>query len=266
MRFFCSVKSTVCLSSICDCILHSIAFEQFGKAEALLEAYRAAYCGGTEGRSADSINTPAADRLERQFYLGMLAQIRRCAGESGQRLHALFHEALTLTMPTYDQKPLTEMTLSLKELNLMLEAERYRRGGSRPRRCQEIVAYIETRSLDRRGRAKIYPKAVYYLYLSLTIRVQGPEEDPEIPSCPAGDQEEDPESPHCPADHPNHQTAVGLFRQCNTALNILRDNGRMYFLWEILSVREELLDRLPEDLFRGGNPDALQTMRRETRE
>lgn len=80
-------------------ILHSIAYEQFGKAEALLEAYRAAYCGGTEGRTADCLNTPAADRLERQFYLGMLAQIRRCAGASGQRLHALFHEALTLTMP-----------------------------------------------------------------------------------------------------------------------------------------------------------------------
>ena len=40
----------------------------------------------------------------------------------------------------------------------------------------------------------------------------------------------------------------------------------MYFLWEILSVREELLDRLPENFFRGRNPDALQTMRRETRE
>lgn len=42
-------------------------------------------------------------------------------------------------------------------------------------------------------------------------------------------------------------TWVRLMRYCERALELLRDNGRMYYLWEILSVREEVLNGLAEE-------------------
>lgn len=233
-------------------ILHNISFEQFQKAASLLEEYRSFYNGVAENAPIDNIsisNIPATDKIERQFYFSMLAQIRRCMGAPRSELYALFKEALALTMPLFDQKPLTGMMLSLKELNLLLEAEMYRKGGSRPERYQEIVAHIEARALDRRGRAKIYPKAVYYLCLSTLY----PEQEPEGSS-------------FLEADRLNSQSVVVLFRQCNKALTILRDSGRMYFLWELLSIRETLLNHLPENFFNNQNSQVANTLRRETKE
>ena len=231
-------------------ILHSISFEQFQKAISLLEEYRSLYCGETEGISIDNIgNIPATDKLELQFYFSMLAQIRRCMGASRSELYVLFKKALAFTMPMFDHKPLTEMTLSLKELNLLLETEMYRKGGCRPERYHEITAYLESRSLDKRGRAKIYPKAVYYLCLSTLYPEQKPESDP-LPE----------------ADHISSRNVIILFKQCNKALAILRDSGRMYFLWELLSIRETLLNHLPENFFSNKESQAANALHTETKE
>lgn len=263
-------------------ILHSITFEKFAIAEQQLEEYRKIYCRGTEpdhkaeqisrtelgdqSRQAaiaertnraddnDKRRLPAADRLERQFYLSMLALLRRCQGADAQELYSLFEEALRLTVPDFDRQPLCESILSLKELNLILEAERCRADAGSPQRYQEIIAYLFIRKLDRRGMSKIYPKAVYYLY-ETHLRQSKNAANTLSGACSSGTTSAFPP-----------QTRNQLLRHCNRALETLRDNGRMYFLWEILSMMEALLAELADYLAGAGNANVLNAMRHETRD
>lgn len=261
-------------------ILHRIAWEEMEEAERLLEVYRDTYCL-EEGRSwcrdtaigpsesvprqmkkrTETKNPPEGRKLERQFYLAMLAQIRACyenregtdpgkiCGKNTSRasLHiearALLEEAAGLTMPALESRKITELVLSIKELNLVLETEHYREEGERPARYREVAEYLESGRIDRRGKAKLYPKAVFFLCRSLLEQRIGAAGTPEA---------EIPE-----------EMVLSLLKYCNRALNILRENGRMYFLWEILDMRERLFGRLEELPFCRRNPEALRRLRQE---
>lgn len=178
-------------------ILHRIMYEEFDEALHLLENYKEKH--GIE------------NSLEKQFYLSMLAQIRRCQGASEQELTGLFREALLLTVPYYDSKLLCELVLSIKELNLILEIEKYREEGTS--RYLEIIEYIEKNKFDNVGEAKIFPKVIYYMYIyNRKCKV------------PIVSEKE-------------------MLRYCNEALECLRDTYRTYYLWEILQMRQDLLSQ-----------------------
>lgn len=212
-------------------ILHCIAYEKTGQAEETLEKYHELYCGQGGGKNhAGEIEK----KLNRQFYLSMLAQIRRRQGkEAASRegtFTSLMEEALSLTVPEPEKKPLSELALSVRELNLILELERCRKNGrkgllsgERPERYREVAAYITSGRLDRRGMAKLYPKAVFFLCRCLMEEYGAEEEE---------------------TDSETRKKYTELFTYCNRALEMLRDNGRMYFLWEILDMRERLFDKL----------------------
>ena len=189
-------------------ILHNITYEKWERAEQLLREYSDTYDMGNV--------------LEKQFYLSMLAQIRRHGGETSEALGALFEEAARLTVPELENKPLAQLALSLKELNLILEAERCRKEGERPQRYQEIADYILANGFDGKSVAKLYPKVVYFLCRSVEVST-----DPECR---------------------RRWTDNRLLVYCNQALGYLRDHLRMYYLWEILDMRERLLERVAQDL------------------
>ena len=193
---------------------HAITFEQTQRAEELLEEYARVYCSGQVSTTG---MRGMAERPERQFYLGMKAQVRRCQGSS-KELGELFQEAVELTVPESEQKSLDELVLSIRELNLMLEAEYGRGEGERPERCLEALDYLEKRHFDRVGRGKVYPKAVYFLCRCILDRKA---------SSDGLFQEEWDEA--------------RLLKYCDKALDILRDIRRMYYFWEILVIREKLL-------------------------
>lgn len=222
-------------------IFHAITFEQTQRAEELLEEYARVYCSG---QASTTGMRGMVERLERQFYLGMKAQVRRCQGSSREELGELFQEAVELTVPESEQKSLDELVLSIRELNLMLEAEYGRGEGERPERYLEALDYLEKRHFDRVGRGKVYPKAVYFLCRCILDRKA---------SSDGLFQEEWDEA--------------RLLKYCDKALDILRDIRRMYYFWEILVIREKLLEEKAgvcetEDPAR----EALQSLCRENRE
>ena len=117
-------------------IIHCISFEKFGEAERLLKEYHNRYCNKlTDAIGSDSeccnVGYLAVDKLEMQFYLSMQAQIQDFVGDCKEELGMLFLKALKLTVPMYEKRPIMTLILSLKELNLMLEAERHRKEGDR---------------------------------------------------------------------------------------------------------------------------------------
>ena len=175
-------------------ILHRIIWAQTEPARELLKEYYCRYAKDSEG------SPWITDRLERQFCLSAWAQIRVLEKAPDKELGAIIDEAVGLTMPGPWEKPLKEQAFSFKELNLLLEAERYRRGGPLAKHYKEILSYMEASGADYLGMAKIYPKAAYLLCSS------GPET--------TGETEE------------------GLLRYCGHAIEILRNSMRLYYLWE----------------------------------
>ena len=195
-------------------ILHSITFEKIEEAEELLEKYRTFY---------ESQTNPIDKKLNRQFFYSMQAQIKRMRGASREELYMLFCEAIDLTVPELNKKPLKELVLSIKELNLIIEQEYCRKEGERPERYQEVMEYIVAAGFDEIGRAKIYPKVVYFLCRS--VMAGGKKA--------LGQQRAK-----------DNWTLEKLLKHCNCALELLRDSKRMYFLWEILVIRGDILKEL----------------------
>lgn len=177
-------------------------------AKQLLADYQGRYVGDAAG------SRKVADRLEYQFYLSMLAQIRTLEGADREELCMLLEMAVGLTVLELWEKPLAGRVLSFKELNLVLEAEQYREGGARPEHYREVMSYMEISRADALGRAKIFPKAVYFL---CRCSVPGDGMPEEI-----------------------------LLEFCNHGVEILRDGNRMYYLWELLDLREHYLGRILE--------------------
>lgn len=205
-------------------ILYYITYEEMETAGRLLEQYRATYVEKAGTRDVRG-------RLERQFYLSMLAQIRCYEGAGKRELSALLEEAVRMTVPRLWEKPPGQRALSLKELNLILEAEQYREGGGLKEHYEEILSYIESVEPDRTGKTKIYPKAVYFLCRCLRENAT---------------EEGKPGRFHC------REGRARLLRYCNLAIECLRDHSRMYYLWELLEMRGLLLDGIREELVQRG--------------
>ena len=186
-------------------ILHGISCGNAHRAKELLGEYGRRYGGASGGGKA------VGERLERQFYLSMWVQIRYLEGAGREELHTILAEAVQLTVPGLWERPLQGRVLSLKEWNLILEAERYRGGGGEESHFREILACLEAVGMDTVGMAKVYPKAVCFLCECITEKDRAAETE--------------------------------LFGYCNRALEILRNASRMYYLWEILDLRERYLER-----------------------
>ncbi len=220
-------------------ILHAITFEEFESAGERLNEYYAAYCSEIP---ADAGSATVEEKLELQFYLCMRTLLKSCTGCGREELRKGYLQALELTVPDLEQRPLAGRMLSLKELNLILEAERHRADEGRTERYEEIVSYIETSRFDKIGRAKIYPKAVYFLCRKAVSGKAAPHK--------AERQNAALDHRTVEKDIDSRQNADGNFTEacllqyCRKAYESLRNGGRMCFLWEILSMREFLLESL----------------------
>ena len=208
-------------------LLYIIARGELAEAERCLEEYRQQYEAGAE-KDVDR-------RLERQFCLSMEAQIllskasAKEAKPQQEKLGKLFREALEQTVsfpsaaaageegPHPCQSPhwipfIRGKICSVQELNLLLELIRYEQPQDWEMCCGEILNLIGEARFDTVSRAKIYPKAVYYMCQEGLARgIWGLTEKTE---------------------------AIAL---CEKAVQQLREAGRLYYLWELLGLLMRLL-------------------------
>lgn len=152
-------------------------------------------------------------------------------GAVREELSFLFTEALTLTAPTACHVPLACLVLSAKELNLLLEAEHYRLEGERPEQYKEVLDYLEQKQANRCNLAKIYPKAVYYLCRAVLTK---------------GEHKINPDV---------------LLKYCDQAVEILQNKGKIYFLWEILELRERLAEIAAQNFIIQGLRENVDNLR-----
>ena len=149
----------------------------------------------------------------------------------------MLERAVKLTVPDIDERRICDLQLDLQELNLVLEYEKYYHPERFIERCEEILQYIEHSAMDERSMAKIYPKVVWYLGSALQ-RI-------------------------------GEETYSQILKLTNQAVEILRNTQKNHYLWEVLSLRETILENLIDYHKESGaekRVEALMPMYRENRE
>lgn len=152
--------------------------------------------------------------LEYQFYLSMLVQIRRIEGAGKEELRELFRQTLELTVPGDSVNEPTKLLLSVEELNLLLEYVFYSEEEFSAAWYEALFSYVEGLGLDKLTMAKIYPKLVFYYCRKRKI-----EETDKV-------------------------ELSRLLQLCNKAIEILQKGNRMFYLWELLQIKEQVLQGL----------------------
>ena len=183
-------------------IVYSILYGKREEAKQQLIKYQVEYC--------------MEEPLEYQFYLSMLAQIRRQEGAKEEELFEIFQKAVYLTISEPLEKKLVSRRLSMDELNLLLEYVFYNKEALSLDWMEEFISYIQQFSLDKLALSKIYPKTIYYFY-------QVWKEKKGI-------------------------LQIGkMLKYCNKAIELLQKVNRMYYLWELLEIKMKLLQQLIEE-------------------
>lgn len=153
--------------------------------------------------------------LKKQFCMVMRAQIMQKRHEDPAAIARLYEKAVKLTVSDIDHVSIGELYLAVQELDMILEYERCCHPERLASRCEEILAYISSEMFDTYSYVKIYPKVIYYLYLS------------------TADSERD---------------WNRLLRLSNQGIEQLRTTGRMYYLWELIEIRREGLTRVRDGI------------------
>lgn len=153
--------------------------------------------------------------LKKQFCMVMRAQIMQKRHEDPAAIARLYEKAVKLTVSDIDHVSVGELCLAVQELDMILEYERCCHPERLASRCEEILAYISSEMFDTYSYVKIYPKVIYYLYLS------------------TADSERD---------------WNRLLRLSNQGIEQLRTTGRMYYLWELIEIRREGLTRVRDGI------------------
>lgn len=195
-------------------IIKSIDDEEYDSAAELLEKY---------------VENKFENNVEKQFYINMKIQIMINQGADREEIGELLKEAVLLTVPDIDNRNIGELRLSVKELDLILEYEKYMHADKLADRCEEIISYVHSADMDTQSRAKIIPKVMYY-------------------QCEAMREQESPDYHH-------------MLKKCNQGIESLRDSAKMYYMWELLKERDLIYTQWIKHLECAGDVDKAERFR-----
>ena len=110
-------------------ILAALEQNNLSRMTALLAQYAAKYSLESEFaavrtaalKGAENTDIKMGEQLRRQFYLQMKGLCLKQQGAAHKELAELFGEAVRLTVPAFDEKPLKKLVLASQEIDLILE-------------------------------------------------------------------------------------------------------------------------------------------------
>ena len=106
-------------------IIDSLDDRELERAGQLLEQY--------------AVQNDVKQKVTRQFWLVMQAQWMELKGEPEAERCKVIEEAVKLTVPDVDNKPVSELLLSVQELNLVLEYVTYQHPDRLKETCLELL-------------------------------------------------------------------------------------------------------------------------------
>ena len=156
------------------------------------------------------------DKVEKQFLETMRFMLLKMKGASEEELCTTIELAVSYTIEDVKEGFPENLILADQEINLLIEyvslhhygdTEKERRDW-RFARYSDIIAYIEKSYIDCIGRAKVYPKLVYYIckeYMN---------------------------------ENSSQQEVERCLRLCTEAIELLRDTRKLYYFVELLETHE----------------------------
>lgn len=164
------------------------------------------------------------NKLERQFYLVMRAQVMQHQNDSQDKLCMVYYNALNLTLSGCSIDQWKGSLLSVQEWDMLLE---YIRCGGDVGRVpisagdtyqmaayEALLSELQKSTMDIYCLVKIYPKAAYYLC----------KEWKKVPQAERRDNK--------------------ILQICSNAVEMLRSTNRMFYLYELLEIMEQTLTEM----------------------
>lgn len=156
--------------------------------------------------------------VEQQFCEAMKLMILQLKKTSVSLQQEVIEYAVKLTIPNYKEGLSESMLLSEQEINLLIEYLRMQPYESmsvsefeyRLKQYKDLIVYIQHSKIDKLGRAKIYPKAVYDMCEMILYQSKTKE---------------------------NLQYGLDV---CIQAIEVLRDSGKLYYFIELLDVQQKI--------------------------
>lgn len=181
-------------------------------------------------------------RLRRQFYLGMKGICRKLCAAPKEELKKIFDEAVHLTVPELEEKPIHSLVLCPEEINLILEYTQCLPFYEALRWCKKIENYLQDTQRDDWVRVLNYPKVI--LFLCQMLSEQGEEEG-------------------------GFQKYVEIIRLCNLGIVLLQKTKKVYYLEGLLEMKKQAVEWVQERNRKDGKAQAaasLEGMRAEIEE
>lgn len=185
-------------------ILNSILKKQYQEAENLLEQYRV---------------YAKENKVQQQFCKTMEYMLLQMQRASLELQRSTLEEALGLTVLHIERGHLEKKLLSVEEINLLTEYVWLREYHGKPemeytwrkKQYQDILKYIDSSAWDMYCSVKVYPKVAYYLGETIL---------------------------HKENDINNLKLGIEIIE---SAIELLRNTGRCYYLQELAEVYEQLV-------------------------
>ncbi len=174
------------------------------------------------------------NKISQQFYLVMLLQWLELKGEKTEEYGVILEQAVKLTVPNVDTKPISELVLSVSELNLILEyvayqqEKQWKKGVKKQaekkfrmkiqKSYQELFQYVERSYFDLESKALVSSKLSFYYcrYQWQYIQQRQPKREV-VPF------------------------AQELLELVTYGIETLRNHKKAYFALELLQMKQEIL-------------------------
>ncbi|MBO5176983.1 MAG: hypothetical protein J6C07_05965 [Lachnospiraceae bacterium] len=181
-------------------------------------------------------------KLEKQFMLVMQAQLLELQGEPEEEVWPLVEEAVSLTVPQIGQVPVSELVLSVQELNLVLEYYSRAEQECMEEYCLDLLHYMEREYFDPASKAMLCPKIALYFGKYVRKhwkRYNGAE---------------------------RYEKAKKVLEVCHFGLECLRDHKKIYFAVELLEIQNFFLNEVlkNEHVIEPGESDGWKKAQEET--
>lgn len=162
------------------------------------------------------------DKVTKQFLLAMEMQYMELSGAPWEERRRVMEETVKLTVPGVDEKSVSELLLSVQELNLVLEYIAYRQPEDLEEQYRQLQEYILQERFDMESRAMFGSKLALY-YCRHLIKENAEE----------GLSEQ--------------QRKMEQALEISTwGIEELRNHGKIYFAWELLGCKKQYLEWLLE--------------------
>ena len=158
------------------------------------------------------------DKVNQQFILIMMGEVFKQEGASKEKIADCYQKAARLTIPEAEKVWREKRPLSVLEINLLLETLVYGNETDDLYKYRVLMDYVDMGYYDEITKAKIYPKIVYY-YLKKQISFQK---------------------------YWNVESQKEDLNLCENAIEKLRNAGRTYYLIELLEIKLEISEAIPD--------------------